>query len=154
MTLMLEGAVDDRDLIITGLREQLRQVKEELAQERSRNSGTNRGLQELRKALTPLYGALQRVFGELDGIGVAETPTTSQQAPDSGKSAVWDSWKKKLGGKTADAIDALMLHGEMTAAQLKIHLRCGNDYVYNVVSNLNKAQLINKRGGKISLKEL
>lgn len=83
-------------------------------------------------------------------MGVAGGRTTINPATN----AVWDSWKQKLGGKAAEAIDVLVLHGEMNAEQLRIHLKCGKNYVYNVISSLHKASLINKNSGKISLKEL
>jgi transcription initiation factor IIE alpha subunit len=67
---------------------------------------------------------------------------------------VWDSWKGKMSGSAAKAIDALLLHGEMTAEQLRIHLGCATRTCYNIIGELNKAKLINKNGGRISLKEL
>lgn len=138
---------DDRDTIIAGLREQLRQAREELAAERSKGSGVEEGVAQLRAALLPLKDGLDRIFGILPA---SELPSVASPR----KSAAWESWKSKLGGKAAEAIDVLMLHGEMNAVQLRLHLQCGKDYVYNVISQLHKAQLINKNGGKISLKEL
>ena len=128
---------------------QLAEVEEALRQERAKNATVESGVRDLRRVLSPLYQALGQVFGEIEGMGV-----TSAGQPADSKSAVWESWKQKLGGKAADAIDALRLHGEMTHTQLKIHIRCGQQTVYDTVHRLNKAGIINKNGGKISLKRL
>lgn len=142
---------DDRDTIIAGLREQLRQTREELAQERSKGGQVERGAQALRTVLTPLYGALQHIFGETEAMGI---PELAQTAPGPKKSAAWDSWKQKLSGSAAKAIDTLMIHGELTADQLRIHLGCATRTCYNIIGELNHAKLINKNGGKVSLREL
>lgn len=151
---LLEGKVehDDRDLIISGLRARVRELEEQLHEERGKGAAVSSGVANLRKQLSPLYNALRAVFGEIDAMGIGEIQPHQNGAPRA--SAAWESWKQKLGGKPAEAIDALLLHGEMNAQQLRIHLRCGRDYVYNVVHTLHKASLINKNGGKISLKEL
>ena len=149
---------DDRDTIIAGLREQLRDsreevraAREELAGCRSEATAANKGVYNLRRQLQPLYSALQQVFGEIDGMDLAEAPEAVSTTK---KSAAWESWKSRLGGATAKAIDILMLHGELNHGQLRIHLGCATRTVTNVVTALNKYQLINKNGGKISLKEL
>jgi hypothetical protein len=92
------------------------------------------------------------VFGQIESMGVSASPSETAASP--AKSAVWESWKQQLGGKAGDAIDVLMLHGELSAAQLRLHLKCGNEYVYKVITKLANANLINRRDGKVSLKEL
>ena len=71
-------------------------------------------------------------------------------------SAVWEDWKKKLGATAASKIiDILLLHGQLDQTQIRIHLGTSRmQTVYDAVSKLNKAGIINKNGGKISLKEL
>jgi hypothetical protein len=130
--------------------QQLQKAEEALRQERQKNAGIESGVRELRKVLNPLYQALLHIYGEIEGIGVEETAV----APAFKNNAVWENWKQKLGGLTAKAIDALLLHGAMNQTQLRIVLSCASRSVTNVVSALNKAGLINKSGGKISLKEL
>jgi len=129
--------------------QQLNEAEEALRQERLKTAAIERGVTELRMVLTPLYQALSHVFGEIDGMGMGDGATSTVK-----HSAVWESWKQKLGGQTAEAIDVLALHGEMNAEQLRIHLRCARTHVYNVISKLNKAGIITKNGGKIFLKEL
>ena len=123
------------------------QLEEALRQERNKNAGTEAGVSQLRATLTPLFQALQLVFGHIDAM----EPGPVSHA----KAAVWESWKQKLGGGlTGRAIDALMLHGPMNQTQLRIQLSCATRTVTNIVGALNKAGLINKVDGKIALKEI
>jgi hypothetical protein len=143
---------DDRDTIIAGLREQLRQAREELLAKSAKDGQVERGIAALRQSLGPLYGALQNIFEETDAMQIPHS-STAQNFPQ--KSAVWDDWKKKLGGAAAKIIDVLHLHGELTQKQLAIHIGTSRiQTVYDAVFKLNKAGIINKNGGKISLKEL
>lgn len=100
----------------------------------------------------PLYRGLQEVFGELDVSGITDT----EPGHSSANHAVWDQWKVKLGANSllAKAIDSLLLHKELNRTQLRIQLGCATGSVTNVIVALNKAGLINKNGGKISLKQL
>lgn len=141
----LQRALLEKNSRIADLEEELRQVKAEY-------NATRAGLAELRFTLAPLYRAMQMVFGHLDAMDVS----ANGAAPASdAKRAVWESWKQKLGGLTAKAIDVLSLHGPMNQTQLRIQLACASRSVTNIVAALNKAGLINKaEGGKIALKEL
>lgn len=127
---------------------QLADAEEALRQERQKSAQIARGVQELRQALHPLYSSLQHVFGEIDAMG------PSDHAPSAKSNPAWEQWKQRLGGATARAIDALMVHGEMNQTQLRIILGCATRTVTNVVAALNQAKLIDKRDGKIRLKEL
>ena len=152
---LLEGRVqkkhsdEDLQLINDGLRAKVLQLEGDLRTERTKNAGIDRAVQNIRDALGPFYNGMRLLFGEMDAIGVGESQTSSPKA-----SAVWESWKEKLGGKAGGAIDALLLHGEMNAQQLRIHLKCGNEYVYKVITKLASANLIDRRDKKIRLKDL
>lgn len=125
----------------------------ELKAERRKNATTEKGVAQLRTILSPLHQALGMVFGQIDAMGVSESNgTVPASAPK--MSAAWEQWKERLGGATARAIDALMVHGEMNQTQLRIILGCATRTVTNVVAALNQAKLIDKRDGKIRLKEL
>jgi len=132
--------------------QRITELEQELANERAENIHRERSVEELRTALTPLYRGLQGVFGHIETIGrsggggAAPVPDSTRQ--------VWESWKQKLGGLTAQAIDVLLLHGAMNQTQLRLQLRCASRSVTNIVGALNKAGLINKVDGKIALKEL
>lgn len=115
----------------------------------------DRALSRLRGQLSPLYRALQAVFGELDAAGIGEATHAPSAAPDARVKAVWDSWKQKLGGTVAKGIDALLLHGELDTAQLAIAAGVDKRTVTNtIVYKLHGAGLINKNGGRFSLKQL
>jgi hypothetical protein len=125
-------------------------LEEDLQRAKAERAALGGGVANLRIALAPLYQALQMVFGHLDAM-----PARTAQAPPGGaKKAVWESWKEKLRGMPAKAIDILLMHGPMTSAQLRIQLACATRTCTNAVSTLKRAGLIEKVDGKISLKEL
>jgi hypothetical protein len=140
----LQRALDERNLRIA-------ELELELREERMQNAANKASVETLRNTLSPLYQALQRVFGHIDAMGF--TGNGSTPANDSTRQ-VWESWKQKLGGMTAKAIDVLLLHGPMNQTQLRLQLQCATRTVTNVVGALHKAGLINKSDGKIALKEL
>jgi hypothetical protein len=155
VSLLLQGEVDNRDDIIAALEQDNDRLQEQVSQlqselRRSRED-TARSVAGLRRELSPLYNALRRLFGEIDNLGVEDEPAPRVQPK---TSAIWESWKRKLGGKPAEFIDILLEHGEMSAAQLKIAAHCGQRTVYDTIFKLNKAGLVNKNGGKFSLKQI
>lgn len=153
---LLEGQVEDaRDQTIRLLQDENDDLRRELRQARGEidtaKSQAARSVINLRRQLKPLYVALQQVFGEIDAInpqdegGGGSSPRVS---------AVWEDWKRKMPGMPATFIDVLMTHGSMNAAQLRIAAKCGNQTVYDTIHKLNKAGLIDKAGGRFSLKQL
>lgn len=125
-------------------------LREELRIERGKTAQMESGVKGVRDLLSPLYKALRLTFGEIDAMGLGEAQPVN--APKN--AAAWEQWKQRLGGATARAIDALMLHGEMTQGQLRIILGCATRTAQNVVASLSQAKLIDKNNGKIRLKEL
>jgi hypothetical protein len=159
MSLVLNVLPNAQDTIASLQRElhdrilRIRELEDELDKEKLRNRGVEVSAASLRTILTPLYNAIGGILGYTDAIDITMDGRSSKPAS-SEDDKVWESWKQKLGGKTAAAIDALRMHGPMTQAQLRIQLGCATRTVTNVVGALNKAALINKAGGKIALKEL
>jgi len=153
--LQLEGNVDRRDEMIVELQKEndrLQSLVFKLQGElRTAQGDSARAVQNLRRVLGPLYLGLKQVFGEMDAIALEEDLPNST---DLRKSAVWETWKKKLGGKQAEFIQALLDHGEMTSIQLKVTTHSGTQTVYDTCSKLNKLGLIHKNGNKYALKEL
>lgn len=154
---LLEGAIeevddqndeDPRDGIIAALKVDLSQARAEM---RRTQRDTAAALGALRKNLSPLYRALQAVFGEIEAVGYSDDAPVAQN---SRVSAVWESWKSKLPGRTAQIIDALLLHGEMNSTQLAIAIGIHRNNVPPLIFKLNKAGLIDKNGTKYSLKQL
>lgn len=148
---------DHRDRIIASLERENAELKGQLSAARAEAESvrhqSDRAVANLRKQLTPLFNALRSVFGEMDAIAPEQDTQQPSAMPDK-KRAVWESWKQKLGGKKADFIQALLDHGEMTSAQLRVATRSGTRTVPQVIYQLNQIGLINKNGGKYSLKEL
>lgn len=155
MNLMLEGKVEknheDLELINDGLRARVRTLEEELHVERAKNASANGGVRRLRSVLSPLYTSLQQLFGDIDAMDVGAAP--GEPVP-TRNSAIWDSWKQKLGEGPAKIIDALLLHREMNTQQLAIATHYHRTTIPALIFKLNKAGLLNKNGGKFSLKEL
>jgi hypothetical protein len=118
------------------------------------NQIAQRTVAELRRQLLPLFQALRAVFGEIDTIAPPESDQSGAAPQSDKKRAVWESWKQKLGGKPAELIDALLDHREMSAVQLRVALKCHIQTVYDTTAKLQKLGLVNKKGGKYSLKEL
>lgn len=106
----------------------------------------------LRQQLSPLYKALQDVFGEMDTIGGSETVAVNVTGNGNSK---WEFWKKRYGGRIAEAIDLLTIQGSMNSKQLSHALRCDpRTLAKSVIYPMNQSGLINKNGGNFSLKEL
>ena len=153
---------DPRDAELKELRDENKKLARALHDANVRaeraEEDTARALSALRGQLTPLYRALQAVFGELDAAGVGDAPvhaSTGVVSSDARVKAVWDSWKQRLGGTVAKGIDALLLHGELDTAQLAIAAGVDKRTVTNtIVYKLHGAGLINKNGGRFSLKPL
>lgn len=163
---LLEGEVKDpQALRIAQLETELRQARRELSDaqvdaERAR-ADASRALSMLRRQLSPLYRALQAVFGELDAAGVTDEAPSATHAPETsaaGRSAkemaLWSDWKAKLPPGCGKVIDALLLHSDLNVKQLKVAAKMGENSVYQATSRLGQAGLINKNGGRFSLKQL
>ena len=137
------------------LREQLEDKEDELRRERRKTATMEQGISRLREALTPVYGGLQMIFGEIEATGVTGAGGTGTvNSPDSRVTAVWESWKQRLGEGPSKVIDALLLHREMNTQQLAIATGYHRTSIPAFIHKLNKAGLLNKNSGRFSLKEL
>ncbi len=149
---------DARDRVIRSLEEEVRDLNEQLAEARrqleSQRSETTRAVNELRRQLSPLYQALRSVFGEIDAIVPEESQVASGSQSDPRKSAIWESWKQRLGGQKAKCIDAFLTHGALTQTQLRVVIGCATSTVPGLISDLRQLGLLDKNGSKYSLKEL
>lgn len=169
--MVVHGQVEDPELgklrkTIQDQRRQIAELENQVDDAVRDSMQAKRALASLRKSLSPLYRSLQAVFGDLDLAGIVDEPAQPITAGgpagagavatgvDPRHAAVWASWKERLGAGPANVIDKLLIHGEMTATQLRIACACRLDTVYRNVSILKKAGLINKSGDKYSLKSL
>jgi hypothetical protein len=142
---------DDSELLrrkIQRLEDDLRDAREAVADERKRSANAFRSMAALKQNLQPFYRALQMIFGELEEVSEVGGGTSS---PSREK---WEIWKRKLPGKPAEFIEALLEHGELNSAQLKSLTHSGTSTVPQIIYKLNSLGLINKNGGKYSLKDL
>lgn len=156
---LLDGVVeDDRDGRIRDLEEEVRDLQRRLTAAEAYATAARReagqAMGALRKQLTPLYRALQAVFGELDAVDVEDATTGPNPSLNPRVSKVWESWKMKLGGQCAKVIDTLLTHGEMNTTQLAIAVGTRRQNIPNLIYKLNQAGLLNKNGGRFSLKQL
>lgn len=170
MTKLLEGIVDtaqsDQQEELRELRAEVIRLKGEINKgwelitvAQSENDQLKRVIAKLRRQLSPLYQALQLVFGEIETIPLGADP---QETPGAGPSAsaspqasaVWDHWRQKLGKNCSRIIDALLAHGSLNTTQLAMVTGIDRSNVPKSIHVLNKASLINKNGGVFSLKAL
>lgn len=160
----LAGVVDNRDDVISKQKQRIAELEQENAamrqdndELRSRQKAIEQGCQDLRGILFPLRKAVNLVFGEFDQLGVGDrlvSPADSQGAMPDSKRQVWEQWKERYPGIPARIIDALLIHGELNTTQLSIVVKCHHTNVPKAIYKLNKAGLINKNGGKFSLKQI
>lgn len=157
----LRKQIDDLKKALEAADERGDRLELELRAERRKNGAVENGVARLREALTPVYGGLQLIFGEIDAMGIEDIPTDSRSSAsvaDPRKAAVWDSWVEKLGGKDSFAgkmIMALLQHGALTSKQIAIHIGTKRmQTVYETTLKVNKAGILDKNGEKFSLKGL
>lgn len=141
----------------TRLRDQIDDLEGQLRKERRKGEGVEKGAEELRKILEPLYQGIGMIFGHIEAMGVSSSSSGTSAGGvevNARTKAVWDNWKQKLGDGPAKIIDALLLHREMNTQQLAIATQYHRTTIPALIFKLNKAGLLNKNGGKFSLKEL
>lgn len=132
------------------LRHRIERLELELRQAKLTNATAASNLRQL---LEPLYHALQMVFGEIDVI-IPEGSAKTAAAPSERSTAVWEAWKSRLGTTPAKIIDALLTHRDLNTQQLAIATGLHRSTIPTAIYKLNKAGLINKNGGRFSLKEI
>lgn len=153
--MVIHGIVEDvRDQELAELRAENAELRADLQAAKDDGRRAKRDIERavaaLRTQLKPLHLALKAVFGEIDAIGGEDAP----KAVDSRTSKIWESWKDRLGPTCGKAIDALLLQNDMTQQQLAIAVGISRQHASNIISKLNTTGLINKNGGRISLKSL
>lgn len=146
---LLEG--EYVDITPDGPAETIKELRRQLLEMSVAQKEYGLAIASLRSQLKPLYHALQQIFGD---IAAFDDPGSAGTNGDSRIDAVWRAWKEKLPGAPAKIIDALRTHGELSTQQLAIACRIGKTTVTDSVYKLNRAGLINKAGGRFSLKQL
>jgi hypothetical protein len=159
---LLEGEVMDvgDDGEAARLRDELRRVAGERDALRAENVRLRQRVNQIdgpAVALRQTLDPLRAIMGEIEVIDpqpVAGAAPAAGAAPDSRSAAVWESWKQKLGGSAAKVITALQHHGEANTQQLSILTGLHRTTIPKIIYEVNKAGLINKAGGRFSLKQL
>lgn len=160
---LIEGDVmDEKDTRIAVLEQEIDDLRDELrmakAALRVEKDEAGRAVAGVRRVLSPMFNAMKQLFGEMDAIGgVDEAQGPSAAAVgDNRVRGVWEEWVHKLGVGSAPArvVEALLTHGELSVVQLKVVGKMANQTVYGATSKLNRLGLLNKNGGKYSLKKL
>jgi DNA-binding transcriptional ArsR family regulator len=137
-------------------RRELTDKEGELVKLRGEHARLLTAVSYLRETLGPLYTGLRAIFGQIDlisddlprSMSSYGTPVVSQSNPK------WESWKQKFPGKAAEMIDLLLLHEEMTTQQLVAAVHVRRQTVYEIMSKLGRANLVENNGGKYRLKEI
>lgn len=150
------GVPDERDRQIEELKAELR-VAQRRALDAERDverirEDTGRAVGSLRQQLSPLYRALQSVFGELDAV--AQDASDPERVSGDRISPVWNAWKSKLSPACGRIIDALLVHKDLNGQQICVATQMGKNTMYGAISHLNKAGVLVKNGGRFSLKQL
>jgi hypothetical protein len=164
---LLEGEVDDSSTTVADLRgelgdlrDQLRAMRQERDSLKGQLASITSSVSAIRNQLSPLHNALKWLFGEIEFVAPSSRQPSSSFAGEAAsfksgvKAEAWETWKRKLGGKQAEFIQAFLDHGEMTQIQLKIATHSGTSTVPLILDKLQKLGLVSKNGGKYSLKEL
>jgi hypothetical protein len=133
--------------------DRIQSLEIELAEERRRTSSDPRfmiGLHALRKELSPLFEALQVVFGYLDAIA----PSSNGAQVDDRQARVLERWKQELGSACASVIDVIRDRPGITVSQIAMAAHKSPRTIQNIIVTINKAGLIDKSGRHISLRKL
>lgn len=137
---------------IRGLEIELREAKDEAASAKQSASDAVQAIRALRDALLPVHKALKMVFGEISRIEVGESQVSQSNGV---KSDAWEKWKRKVPGKPAEFIDAILEHGPMTVQQLVVATQTPRKQtIYDGMSKLSKMNLVEKQGDKYALRQL
>lgn len=159
---LLEGEVVDNPQAdeLQRLRDSLSHLTRELSSALEENERLKKRLAiadapvaRLRERLEPFYTLLQAIYGDIEEIGPSEGAAGNGTSANV-HSPIWNSWKNKLGPQCAKVIDVLLTHREMNTTQLAIAVGTRRQNIPNLIYKLNQAGLINKNGGRFSLKDL
>jgi hypothetical protein len=139
------------------LKDKIEQLELDLKREQQKSRIALRAMETLRGPLEPIYRGLRMIFNEFDDAGVTGADSATSAASQTGgtpqSSAKWESWKARMPGKPAEFIELLLIHGEMTGAQLTAASHSSKQTTYQTISRMNKAGILSKNGGRFSLKE-
>lgn len=150
-TLLLNGEVEGAGLEeIQRLNDRIEELEAELRLARLQAANAKRdaalAMGNLKKQLSPLYRALQMVFGELEAVG--------DDLPQGG-GGKWDVVKQRLAPRLREAVDLLLIQGSMKRTQMAAALKMDySNCTKNVIGALLRQGLLTDDNGQLRLKEL
>lgn len=136
------------------LMRELNSALEENESLRKRVAIADAPIARLREKLAPFYQLLQAIFGDIEELGPESENRGGASSASHVQSPAWESWKQKLPGTPALVITALQTHSDANTKQLMVLCKRGKDSIHQAIYKLNQAGLINKNGGRFSLKQL
>lgn len=139
------------------LTRELSESLDENEQLRKRVAQADAPVARLREKLQPFYQLLQAIFDDIEDIGPPDSSSSQSSAAglDARTAAAWEEWKQRMPGAPAKIIAALQKHGSADTSQLCILIgTTRRQTVHDAVHKLNSSGLINKNGGRFSLKGL
>jgi hypothetical protein len=159
---MLEGRTEADEAVrlrreIAGLEKELQEARDGETKAKTASADAIHAIRALRKELEPFYNALRMIFGEISRVDAGkagETTAMGTSGANSRAQVVYEKWISQLGGNRAAIIKALLEHGQMTRQQLRVASSVPDGSLNPATSELYKLGLINRGGGKYSLKEL
>lgn len=132
---------------------ELRFSQAALQQLQEESQAKTKAIASLRRQLSPLYRALQGVFGELEHFDMEiDEMAVRERAAGNSK---WDAIKQRLAPRLQAAIDVFLAQGGLTNSQLAVALKMNRTNCSNNVSGaLLRQGLLVKNGNTLSLKQL
>jgi hypothetical protein len=139
---------------IAGLEQELQEAKVVATAAKQAAADAIEAISALRRQLEPLYKSLRMIFGEISRVD-AEVITGAKSSDRTSGTLTpkWEMLQSRLGGRQAEFID-LLQHGEMSVAQLRAAAHCDIRTAYKTIEKMKAGGLLNKNGGKFSLKQL
>ena len=138
------------------LQRRVEQLEDELAQEklrtqeaRNQSVRVHRAQARLKQQLSPLYQAIRGIMEDLPEEDVNVSVDSSMQPRDK-----WEIQKRLFPGKPSEIIDLLLIRSNMSTKELATANRSDPRTITKAIFTLNNAGLIEKNGGRFSLKQL
>lgn len=149
--------IDDLAAEVRRLHEANRTLKAENEKLRVKVDTVGDGIVSLRNILAPLHVALKRVFAEPIMAELqyqVREPTPHFTHKDPRMETILKEWREKLPGMPALMLTQLENMGSMTAASLRMAMKCRQQTVYDTASKLMRAGVVVKDGNKYKLKTI
>jgi hypothetical protein len=134
---------------IAGLEQELEDAKAEAKSAKQAAADSVQAIRALRKALDPFHTAIGMIYGEISRLDAGEVDIEVN-----GRDVRWEHIKQKFPGKPAEIIELLLIHKNLSTGQLAAMAKADPRTITRAIFVLNKAQLLDKNGGKFSLKSL